>query len=49
MLTGNWQNKITSDEYIHHYQYMESYGHPTGTKEIEILNRKTQDDSNIKQ
>ena len=38
MLTGNWQNKITKEEYLMHYKYMNSYGHPTGTKEFKKLN-----------
>ncbi len=41
MLTGNWQNEITKDEYLHHYKYMGSYGHPTGTKEFKELNEQT--------
>lgn len=41
MLTGNWQNEITKDEYLNHYEYMGSYGHPTGTKEFKELNEQT--------
>lgn len=29
MLTGYWQNQVTTEEYIHHQQYLEGYGHPT--------------------
>jgi len=43
MITGNWSNNISTDEYLQHHKYIESYGHPTGTKEIEQLNKTTQD------
>ncbi|MFH2035269.1 MAG: 4Fe-4S binding protein [Candidatus Zixiibacteriota bacterium] len=42
MITGFWQNKITPEEYLIHQKYLESYGHPTGTKEIENLNRQSE-------
>lgn len=42
MLTGNWQNKITKEEYLIHYKYMNSYGHPTGTKEFKKLNEEVE-------
>ena len=42
MITGNWQNKITKEEYLRHYKYMNSYGHPTGTKEFEKLNEEVE-------
>jgi len=38
MLTGNWQNKITSEEYVNHLKYMNSYGHPTGTEAVKKFN-----------
>lgn len=38
MLTGNWQNNITSDEYINRYKYMNTYGHPTGTEAVKKFN-----------
>ncbi len=41
MLTGNWKNHITKEEYLHHYKYMNSYGHPTGTKAIKKFNEET--------
>jgi hypothetical protein len=34
MLTGNWQNKISGDQYLVHYQMMNTYGHPTGTEAV---------------
>jgi polyferredoxin len=38
MLTGHWQNKITRDEYLNHYKYMESYGHPTSVNSTQEFN-----------
>lgn len=38
MITGHWQNKITKEEYLMHYKYMNGYGHPTGIKEFKKLN-----------
>jgi len=40
MLTGHWQNNITKEEYLNHYKYMNSYGHPTGVKEFKKLNEE---------
>ncbi len=42
MLTGNWQNKISKEEYLLHYKLMNSYGHPTGTKEFKKLNEEVE-------
>ncbi len=42
MLTGNWQNKITKEEYLMHYKIMNSYGHPTGTREFKKLNEEVE-------
>ena len=42
MLTGNWQNKISKEEYLNHYKLMNSYGHPTGTKEFKKLNEEVE-------
>ena len=42
MLTGNWQNKITKEEYLIHYKYMNTYGHPTGVKEFKKLNEEVE-------
>jgi polyferredoxin len=42
MLTGNWQNKISKEEYLMHYKLMNSYGHPTGTKEFNKLNEEVE-------
>ncbi|MBN1633257.1 MAG: 4Fe-4S dicluster domain-containing protein [Ignavibacteria bacterium] len=37
MLTGNWQNNITKEEYLHHQRLLDSYGHPTDSKGLEEL------------
>ncbi|MEO8233107.1 MAG: 4Fe-4S dicluster-binding protein, partial [Ignavibacteriota bacterium] len=42
MLTGNWQNKISKEEYLNHYKIMNSYGHPTGAKEFKKLNQEVE-------
>ena len=47
MLIGHWQNNVTKDEYLIHYKYMNSYGHPTGAKEFRKLNQESE--LNIKQ
>ncbi len=40
MIIGNWQNNITKEEYLNHYKYMNSYGHPTGVEEFKKLNEE---------
>lgn len=40
MLTGNWQNKISNNEYMQHYKKMNSYGHPQSADDIRKLNEK---------
>ncbi len=45
MLTGNWQNNITKEEYLMHNKIMNSYGHPTGAKEFKKLNEEVQTQS----
>lgn len=42
MVTGNWQNKVSKEEYLMHYKLMNSYGHPTGTKEFKKLNEEVE-------
>ena len=39
-LTGNWQNKISKEEYIILYKDMESFGHPTGTESMKKFNEE---------
>jgi len=40
MLTGNWQNKISKEEYLLHYKKMNTYGHPRSADEIKKLNEQ---------
>ena len=40
ILSGNWQNNITKEEYLLHFEKMESYEHPTGTGAMRELNKK---------
>ena len=42
IITGNWQNKVSKDEYLILYKNMNSFGHPTGTKAIKEFNEKAQ-------
>lgn len=42
MLTGKWQNNVSKEEYLMHYKLMNSYGHPTGTKEFKKLNEEVE-------
>ncbi len=34
MVTGFWQNNVSKEEYLYHYNYIDEYGHPTGTNSI---------------
>ncbi|MGB5287628.1 MAG: 4Fe-4S binding protein [Ignavibacteriaceae bacterium] len=40
MLTDNWQNKISKEEYIILYKDMDSFGHPTGTESMKKFNEE---------
>ncbi len=40
MITGHWQNDITKNEYLIHYKYMNTYGHPTGTAAVKKFNKE---------
>jgi polyferredoxin len=40
IISGNWQNNIKKEEYLLHFERMESYGHPTGTGAMKELNKK---------
>ena len=39
MLSGNWQNNISKDEYLKLYEEMDSFGHPTGSEAIKKFNK----------
>ncbi|MCF7803202.1 MAG: 4Fe-4S binding protein [Candidatus Marinimicrobia bacterium] len=42
MITGHWQNDISKEEYLYHYEHMESYGHPTSTNDVQKFNRQAE-------
>lgn len=41
MISGHWQNDITNEEYLIHYKYMNSYGHPTSTEAVKKFKEGT--------
>ncbi|MGB5137085.1 MAG: 4Fe-4S binding protein [Candidatus Zixiibacteriota bacterium] len=41
MITGYWNNKITTEEYMQHQQYIEGYGHPTDPDGLSKMNQNT--------
>jgi polyferredoxin len=38
ILSGNWHNNISKEEYINLYKDINSYGHPTGTEPVKQFN-----------
>lgn len=42
IITGNWQNKISKEEYIKNYESVGSLGHPRSINELEELNRNSE-------
>jgi NAD-dependent dihydropyrimidine dehydrogenase PreA subunit len=38
IISGNWQNSISKDEYLKLYKDMGSFGHPTGTEAVKKFN-----------
>lgn len=40
MITGNWQNDLSSKEYLIHYNQMDGYGHPTSTESVKRFNEE---------
>lgn len=40
MVTGNWQNNVSKEEYLLHYKQLNTYGHPTSTTSIEKFNNE---------
>ncbi|MFC2084814.1 4Fe-4S binding protein [Bacteroidota bacterium] len=39
MLTGNWQNNIAKEEYLHYFENINSLGHPRTISELEKLDK----------
>lgn len=42
MLTGNWHNKVSKENYLMIHKNLDAIGHPTSTAEIEELNKSTE-------
>ena len=40
IVMGNWQNKVSKDQYLMMYKNMDSFGHPTGTKAMKEFNEE---------
>ena len=47
MLTGNWQNNITPEQYIYLQQDVQMIGHITGQKDIDQLNKEAQKNKSV--
>jgi polyferredoxin len=45
LVTGNWQNNITKDEFLHHHKNLNMYGHPTSTESVKKFNEEQLKDS----
>jgi polyferredoxin len=45
IVTGKWDNHLTKQEYLIHYKYMNSYGHPTGTAAIKEFDKEAGSES----
>jgi polyferredoxin len=43
MVTGYWQNKVTKEEYLRHFEYMDQYGHPTDNNSIKKFRNKAEE------
>jgi polyferredoxin len=38
IISGNWQNDISKEEYLIHHKQLNSYGHPTSTESVKRFN-----------
>ena len=39
MVSDNWQNKISKEQYMYLYKDIDSFGHPTGTESVKRFNK----------
>lgn len=39
ILTGYWNNNVTTEQYLHHQQYLQGYGHPTDPDGLSRMNQ----------
>ena len=49
VFTGNWQNSLIKEEYLFHFEKMESYGHPTGIAAMKEFNKKASRNKELKE
>lgn len=40
IISGNWQNAVSEEEYLIHHKQLNSYGHPTSTESVKRFNRE---------
>ncbi len=38
IISGNWQNAVSKEEYLIHHKQLNSYGHPTSTESVKRFN-----------
>ena len=38
IISGNWQNGVSKEEYLIHHKKLNSYGHPTSTESVKRFN-----------
>jgi NAD-dependent dihydropyrimidine dehydrogenase PreA subunit len=48
MLTGHWQNDITTEQYLQHQPYVRGYGHPISADEMKMLESPSPNNRNQK-
>ena len=46
LVTGNWQNDITEEEFLYHHKDLNTYGHPTSTESVKKFNEEQLNNSN---
>jgi len=46
LVTGNWQNDITQEEFLYHHKLLNTYGHPTSTESVKRFNEEQLYNSN---
>lgn len=49
MLTGYWNNSISTQQYMHHQQFLQGYGHPTDTKGLSNMGNSKQSENSDNQ
>ncbi len=49
MLSGYWHNNVTTPEYIHYQQHVQSYGHPMNSRDLSRMGQAPVGSNNVKQ